>query len=263
MLAQGPPVPGRRTGRRRLGGLTVLHNVRAASGAATRPTARTRRASAPQRAGASAGRPAATSATADCPPVLTYGSCTGIVPAAVPVIKIVMAAVPCNLPGHVDRSMRKLAVHVQRIVAAEPRPEDRFATDEARWRYEMAVLGPNMDYELLHHCADARGAKWAERLGASLPHVRALLPPLDPDAWRVWDGATLLAALREAIGGRGARPQAWGGVRRRGGAWGTSKSCSSPFVWWSSRVPMCSPVRHNPSTSRCRTSRASLADHTL
>jgi len=36
--------------------------------------------------------------------------------------------------------------------------------------------------------------------------ARALLPPLDPDAWRVWDGETLLAALREAIGARAARP---------------------------------------------------------
>ena len=61
----------------------------------------------------------------------------------------------------------------------------------------MAVLGPNMDYELLHHCADARGAKWAERLGASLPHVRALLPPLDPDVWRTpfWWRSAMPSAL--------------------------------------------------------------------
>ena len=71
----------------------------------------------------------------------------------------------------------------------------------------MAVLGPNMEYELLRHRADARGAKWAQALGASLPPVRALLPPLDQGAWRVRDGGTLLAALREAIDARAARPQ--------------------------------------------------------
>ena len=51
-----------------------------------------------------------------------------------------MAALPCNLPGHVDGWMRKQGFHVLRILAAEPRAEDGFATDEARWRYEMAVL---------------------------------------------------------------------------------------------------------------------------
>ena len=71
------------------------------------------------------------------------------------------------------------------ILAAEPRPDDRFATDEARSRYEMAVLGPNMEYELLRHRADARCAKYAHALGASLPPACALLPLLDPDAWRV------------------------------------------------------------------------------
>jgi hypothetical protein len=138
----------------------------------------------------------------------SFGPCSGAVPPAVPEIKTLMAALPCNLPGNVDGWMRKQGFHLQRILAAEPSPEDGFATDEARWRYEMAVLGPKMEFELLRHRAGARDAKWAQGLGASLPVVRALLPPLEPAAWRAWDGRTLLAELREALATRTVRQPA-------------------------------------------------------
>ena len=61
---------------------------------------------------------------------------------------------------------------------------DGFATDEARWRYEMAVLGPKMEFELLRDQALAAGRKWAHGLGAALPPVRAMLPPMEQSAWR-------------------------------------------------------------------------------
>ena len=145
-------------------------------------------------------------AAADAPDA-TFGSCSGVVPAGVTDIKTLMAALPCNLPGHVDGWMRKQAFHLQRILAAEPRPEDGFATDEARWRYEMAVLGPKMEYELLRHRAGAGGgAKWAQGLGATLPAIRAQLPPLEPVAWRAWDGSALLVTLREAVDARVMQP---------------------------------------------------------
>ena len=117
-----------------------------------------------------------------------------------------MAALPCNLPGHVDGWMRKLGFHLLRILAAEPRAEDGFATDEARWRYEMAVLGPKMEFELLRHQALAAGRKCAQGLGAALPPVRAMLPPMEQSAWRTWDGGPLLASLRDAVDARSGQP---------------------------------------------------------
>ena len=111
-----------------------------------------------------------------------------------------MAAYPCNLPGHVDGWMRKQGYHLRRILAAEPDPEVGFTTDEARWRYEMAVLGPKMEFLLLRRRASDSGAKWLQRLGASLPHVRDMLPPLEPAAWRAWGGfKALLNELRGAV----------------------------------------------------------------
>jgi hypothetical protein len=100
--------------------------------------------------------------------------------------------------------MRKQGYHLQRILDAEPHPDAGFATDAARWRYEMAVLGPKMEFELLRHRAAMADAKWAQGLGAALPAVRALLPPLDEVSWDAWDGEVLLAALRGAVD---ARPQ--------------------------------------------------------
>ena len=117
-----------------------------------------------------------------------------------------MAAPPCNLPGHVDGWMSKQGFHLLRILAAEPRPEDGFATDEARWRYEMAVIGPKMEFELLRHQALAAGRKWAQALGAALPPVRAMLPPMEQSAWRTWDGGPLLASLRDAVDARSGQP---------------------------------------------------------
>ena len=55
-----------------------------------------------------------------------FGTCTGIVDFTVPRIMALMAALPCNLPGHVDGWMRKQGFHLQRILAAEPRAEDGF-----------------------------------------------------------------------------------------------------------------------------------------
>ena len=143
-----------------------------------------------------------------------FGPVYGVIPQGVTSIKTLMAALPCNLPGHVDGWMRKQAWHLQRILAAEPDPAAGFPTDEARWRYEMAVLGPKMEFELLRHRASLKGTKWAQGLGASLPPVRALLPPLTPTAWREWDGSALLAALREAVDARTASPHGAPACRR-------------------------------------------------
>ena len=137
-----------------------------------------------------------------------FGPCLGFVPPGVEDIKTLMAALPCNLPGHVDGWMRKQAWHLRRILDMEPDPGDGFTTDEARWRYEMAVLGPKMEFELLRHRASAKGMKWAQGLGATLPPIRALLPPMTPAAWQEWDGTALLAALREAVDARAASPRA-------------------------------------------------------
>src|SRR5437879_1547973 len=71
----------------------------------------------------------------------------------------------------------------------------------------MAVLGPKMEFELLRHRADVAGRKWAQGLGASLPPVRALLPPLEPAAWQAWDGTALHAELRQAVEARTAQPR--------------------------------------------------------
>ena len=131
-----------------------------------------------------------------------YGRCTGVIPPGIPRIKALMAALPCNLPGHVDGWMRKQGFHLQRILDAEPLADAGFATDAARWRYEIAVLGPKMEFELLRHRAAMADMKWAQGLGTSLPAVRALLPPLDEAAWSAWDGEALLAALRAAVDAR-------------------------------------------------------------
>ena len=137
-----------------------------------------------------------------------FGACSGVVPIGVAEIKALMAALPCNLPGHVDGWMRKQAFHLSRILAAEPRPETGFTTDEARWRYEMAVLGPKMEFVLLRRAATEAGRKWAQGLGEALPSVRAALPPLDDVAWRVWDGSALLSRLRAAVDAPDAQPRA-------------------------------------------------------
>ena len=103
--------------------------------------------------------------------------------------------------------MRKQGFHLLRILASEARAEEGFVTDEARWRYEMAILGPKMEFELLRHRAQGAGRKWAQALGAALPPVRAMLPPLEADAWRVWDGRRLLAELQEAVDARNSAPR--------------------------------------------------------
>ena len=80
--------------------------------------------------------------------------------------------------------LRRLDWHLLRLRDVFPTSvPPAYPTLNDHWRHMLAQLGPKMEYMLLRDRATALDTKWYHALATSIPEVRALLPPLDPDTF--------------------------------------------------------------------------------
>ena len=156
-----------------------------------------------------------------------FGACSGTVPTGVAEIKALMAALPCNLPGHVDGWMRKQAFHLQ------PHPRRGTAPRDGLRDRRGAV-------------AVRDGGPWTE------DGVRA------PPPGGCGGGAEVGAGPRggAASGARRATASRRRGVARVGRRPRSSRGCARPSM---RRTPSCARGLRPPPASECVTCSSAVA----